>query len=280
MAGRVAGKVAFVTGAARGQGRSHALRLAEEGADIIALDLAEGIDTVTPFYPAATEDDLAETARGVEHLGRRIVTGKVDVRDFEGVSGFLDRGVAELGRVDIVVANAGIFISGEPAHRITEAEWDDVLDVNLKGVWHTCKAAVPHLIEQGDGGSIVITSSTAGIKGTRNAGAYAASKHAVVGLMRTLVNELGGYRIRTNTVHPGATDTDMIMNDRCFNLFLPGVDHPTKEQVAPLFAGANAIPVPWADPIDVSNAVLFLASDEARYVTGTQLRVDAGFTTR
>ncbi|MFD6857595.1 mycofactocin-coupled SDR family oxidoreductase [Rhodococcus sp. NPDC060090] len=280
MAGRVAGKVAFVTGAARGQGRSHALRLAEEGADIIALDLAEGVDTVTPHYRAATEDDLAETARGVEALGRRIITGKVDVRDFEALSEFLDRGVAELGRVDIVVANAGIFISGEPAHRITEAEWDDVLDINLKGVWHTCKAATPHLIDQGHGGSIVITSSTAGIKGTRDAGAYAASKHGVVGLMRTLVNELGKYRIRVNTVHPGATDTDMIMNDSCFGLFLPGVEHPTKEQVAPLFAGANAMPVPWAEPIDISHAVLFLASDEARYVTGTQLRVDAGFTTR
>ena len=280
MPGRLAGKVAFITGAARGQGRSHALRLAEEGADIIALDLADGIDTVSRFYPPATADDLAETVRLVEKTGRRIHAGIADVRDFDSVRTLLDRGVAELGRVDIVVANAGVFISGEPAHRITEDEWDDVLDVNLKGVWHTCKAAAPHLIEQGDGGSIVITSSTAGIKGTRNAGAYAASKHAVVGLMRTLVSELGEYGIRANTVHPGATDTDMIMNERCFNLFLPGVRNPTKEQVAPLFTGTNALPVPWAEPIDVSNAVLFLASDEARYVTGTELKVDAGFTTR
>ncbi|WP_305094142.1 mycofactocin-coupled SDR family oxidoreductase [Prescottella sp. R16] len=280
MPGRVSGKVAFVTGAARGQGRSHALRLAEEGADIIALDLVDGIDTVTRFYPASTEDDLADTVRGVERLGRRIVAGKVDVRDFDAVRELLDRGVAELGRVDIVVANAGIFISGQPAHRITEAEWDDVLDVNLKGVWHTCKAAVPHLIEQGDGGSIILTSSTAGIKGTPKAAAYAASKHAVVGLMRTLVGELGEHRIRANTVHPGATDTDMIINDRCFGLFVPGVENPTKEQVAPIFAGTNALPVPWVDPVDVSHAVLFLASDEARYVTGTELKVDAGFTAR
>lgn len=280
MAGRVAGKVAFITGAARGQGRSHALRLAEEGADIIALDLVEGIDTVARFYPAATADDLAETIGEVEQLGRRIVVGQVDVRDFDAVRAFLDHGVAELGRIDTVVANAGIFLSGEPAHQITETEWDDVIDVNLKGVWHTCKAAVPHMIEQGEGGSIIIISSTAGIKGARNAAAYAASKHAVVGLMRTLVNELGEHRIRANTVHPGATDTDMIMNDRCFSLFLPGVQNPTKEQVTPLFAGTNAIPVPWVDPVDVSNAVLFLASDEARYVTGTQLKVDAGFTTR
>lgn len=280
MSGRVAGKVAFVTGAARGQGRSHALRLAEEGADIIALDIADGIDTVTPLYPPATAEDLAETVRGVEALGRRIVAEKADVRDFDAVRAVVDRGVAELGRIDVVVANAGIFISGEPAHRITEAEWDDVLDVNLKGVWHTCKAAIPHLIEQGDGGSIVITSSTAGLKGAARTAAYGASKHAVVGLMRTLVGELGGHRIRVNTVHPGATDTDMIINDRCFGLFLPAVEHPSKEQVAPLFAGANAIPVPWVEPVDVSHAVLFLASEEARYVTGTELKVDAGFTTR
>ncbi|WP_137726424.1 mycofactocin-coupled SDR family oxidoreductase [Prescottella subtropica] len=280
MTGRVAGKVAFVTGAARGQGRSHALRLAAEGADIIALDLAEGIDTVTRFYPHATADDLAETVRGVQQLGRRIVAADADVRDFAAVQAVVDRGVAELGRLDIVVANAGIFVSGEPAHRITEAEWDDVHDVNLKGVWHTCKAAIPHLIEQGDGGSVIVTSSTAGLKGTPKAAAYTSSKHGVVGLMRTLVGELGEHRIRVNTVHPGATDTDMIINDRCFGLFLPGVAHPTKEQVAPMFAGTNAIPVPWVHPEDVSNAVLFLASDEARFVTGTELKVDAGFTTR
>ncbi|MDG3014839.1 mycofactocin-coupled SDR family oxidoreductase [Speluncibacter jeojiensis] len=280
MSGRVTDKVAFVTGAARGQGRSHALRLAEEGADIIALDLAGGIDSVTRFYPPATAEDLAETVRGVERLGRRIIADKADVRDFDAVRSIVDRGIAELGRIDIVVANAGIFISGEPAHRITEEEWDDVLDVNLKGVWHTCKAAIPHLIEQGEGGSIVLTSSTAGIKGPAKTAAYASSKHAVVGLMRALTNELGEYRIRVNTVHPGATDTPMIINDRCYGLFLPGVEHPAKEQVAPMFAATNAIPVPWVEPVDVSNAVLFLASDEARYVTGTELKVDAGFTTR
>lgn len=280
MSQRLAGKVAFITGAARGMGRSHALRLAGEGADIIALDLADAIDTVTPFYPHATPADLAETVRGVEALGRRIVVGQEDVRDFDAVRAVVDRGVAELGGIDIVVANAGVFICGEPAHKVTEAQWDDVLDINLKGVWHTCKAAVPHMIERDAGGSVILISSTAGIKGSPRSSAYSASKHAVVGLMRTLVSELGPYRIRVNTVHPGSTDTDMIMNDACFSLFSGGGEKLTREEAAPRFAAPNPIPVPWVDPLDVSNSVLFLASDESRYVTGTRLRVDAGFTNR
>jgi SDR family mycofactocin-dependent oxidoreductase len=278
MAGRVERKVAFITGAARGQGRSHALRLAQEGADIIAVDIGEEIESVRRLYPGATESDLAETVRQVEALDRRIVASKADVRDYGAVKKALDDGVAELGHLDIVVANAGIFIFGDQAHLVSEQAWKDVIDVNLTGVWHTCKAVIPHLIRQGTGGSIVITSSTAGLKGPPNLAPYAASKHAVVGLMRTLALELAPHSIRVNTVHPTGVATDMIMNEPMFRLFLPDTEHPTRERAAEVFTAKNALPVPWLEPRDVSHAVLFLASDEARYITGITLPVDAGYT--
>ncbi|MFW0783505.1 mycofactocin-coupled SDR family oxidoreductase [Gordonia sp. CPCC 206044] len=278
--GRLDGKVAFITGAARGQGRSHAIRMAQEGADIIAMDLCEEIDSVRRFYPGATDDDLAETVAAVERLDRRIVATKADVRDQEQTTAALERGVAEFGHVDVVSANAGIFLFGDKTHEVAEQDWDDVQDVNLKGVWHTCKAVIPHLIEQGTGGSIILTSSTAGIKGTPNVAAYTASKHGVVGLMRTLALELAPYAVRVNTVHPTGVATNMILNEATFKLFLPDVEHPTKEQAEPVFTTTNALEVPWVEPIDISNAILFLASDEARYVTGTELKVDAGFTAK
>jgi SDR family mycofactocin-dependent oxidoreductase len=280
MSGRVAGKVAFITGAARGQGRSHAVRLAQEGADVIALDLAAEIESVKRIYPGASEADLAETVAQVEALDRRIVATKADVRDLDAVKAALERGVAELGHVDIVCANAGIFLFGEPAHEVSETDWRDVLDINLTGVWQTCKAAIPHLIEQGTGGSIVITSSTAGLKGTPHVAPYTASKHAVVGLMRTLALELAPHRVRVNTVHPTGVATPMILNEPTYRLLVPGEEHPTREQAAAVFTATNALPVPWVEPEDVANAVLFLASDEARYVTGTELKVDAGYTIR
>ena len=273
--GRVSDKVAFVTGAARGQGRSHALRLAEEGADIIAIDLAEEIDTVKPLYPAATEADLAETVKMIEALDRRVVATKADVRDYAAVKAAVDDGIAQLGRLDIVVANAGIFVFGDRTEDVTEQQWADVIDVNLTGVWHTAKAAIPVMA---DGGSIVITSSTAGIKGTPNVAPYTASKHAVVGLMKTLALELAPRSIRVNSVHPTGVATDMILNEATFKLFLPDVEHPTREQAAEVFATTNALPIPWVEPRDISNAVLWLASDEARYVTGVMLPVDAGYT--
>jgi SDR family mycofactocin-dependent oxidoreductase len=278
MAGRVEGKVAFITGAARGQGRSHAVRLAEEGADIIAVDIAEDIDSVRRFYPGATEADLAETVKQVEALDRRIVATKADVRDYGALKQALDDGVAELGHVDIVSANAGIFIFGEEAHLVTEGDWQDVIDINLTGVWHTAKAAVPHLIDQGTGGSIILTSSTAGLKGFQNVAQYTAAKHGVVGLMRTLALELAPHSIRVNSVHPTSVNTTMIQNEATWKLFLPDIQHPTMEQAAEAFTAINALPVPWVEPRDISNAVLFLASDEARYVTGVTLPVDAGFT--
>lgn len=278
--GRVEGKVAFITGAARGQGRSHALRLAAEGADIIAVDVCEQLPGMERYYPGATEEDLAETVRQVEALDRRIVATKADVRDFGALKSALDEGVATLGRVDIVSANAGIFTFGDQSHLVSEEEWDLVNDVNVKGVWHTAKAAIPHLIEQGSGGSIVITSSAAGLKGTPNVAPYTASKHAVVGIMRTLALELAPHRIRVNSVHPTGVDTPMIQNEAAYRLFLPDAEHPTREQAEPVFRSTNALPVPWVEPIDISNAILFLASDEARYVTGLEMKVDAGYTVK
>jgi SDR family mycofactocin-dependent oxidoreductase len=278
MAGRVEGKVAFITGAARGQGRSHAVRLAEEGADIIAVDIAADIEGVRRFYPGATEADLAETVRHVEALDRRIVAAKADVRDYGTLKSALDDGVAQLGHVDIVSANAAIWIFGDLAHEVAERDWQDLIDVNLTGVWHTAKAAIPHLIAQGTGGSIIITSSTAGLKGTPYTAQYTTSKHAVIGLMRTLAVELAPHWIRVNTVNPTGVDTIMIQNEATWRQFLPGTEHPTKEQAAEVFVTTNALPVPWVGPRDVSNAVLFLASDEARYITGVTLPVDAGYT--
>jgi SDR family mycofactocin-dependent oxidoreductase len=280
MSGRVEGKVAFITGAARGQGRSHAVRLAQEGCDIIAVDLCESVKSIDRFYPGATPEDLAETVAQVEALDRRIVASRADVRDYDQLKAAFDAGVAELGRIDVVCANAGIFAFGDQTHLVAEGDWQDVIDVNQTGVWHTCKAVIPYLIEQGSGGSIILTSSTAGIKGTPNVAAYTASKHAVVGLMRTLALELAAHSIRVNTVHPTGVATPMILNEACFQLFLPDVEHPTREQAAEVFTPTNALPVPWIESIDVSNAVLFLASDESRYVTGLEMKIDAGFTIR
>lgn len=275
--GRLDGKVAFITGAARGQGRSHAIRLAQEGADIIALDVCAPIPSVERLYPGASDDDMAETIDKVKQFGGRIVSAKADVRDFDAVAKVVADGVTDFGGIDIVSANAGIFVFGESSHLVSESDWDEVLDINLKGVWQTCKAVTPAMIDAGKGGSIIITSSTAGIKGTPNVAPYTASKHAVVGLMKTLALELAPHSIRVNTIHPTGVATDMILNEATFKLFLPDEEHPTKEQAAPVFTTTNALPVPWVEASDISNALLFLASDEARYITGNELKVDAGY---
>ncbi|RZT83736.1 SDR family mycofactocin-dependent oxidoreductase [Pseudonocardia sediminis] len=276
--GRVEGKVAVITGAARSQGRSHALRLAAEGADIIAIDLCAPMRSVG-MYPPATEEDLAETVRLVEELDRRVVSRVADVRDSTALRAAVDDGVAELGRLDIVSANAGIF-EIHPALEISDDDWHEMIDTNLTGVWNTCRAALPHLIDGGRGGSIVITSSTAGIKGVPNTVHYTAAKHGVVGIMRTLANEFAQHSIRVNTVHPTGVDTVMIQNKKTWGLFLGGEEGATREAAEPAFASSNALPVPWVDPVDISNAILWLSSDEARYVTGVMLPVDAGFTIR
>ncbi|MCD5312921.1 mycofactocin-coupled SDR family oxidoreductase [Kineosporia babensis] len=267
--GKLDGQVAFITGAARGQGRSHALRLAQEGADIIAVDLCAQIDTVQ--YPLATPDDLAETARLVEALDRRIFTQIADVRDRPALQAAFDAGVAELGPVRIVLANAGIApISLDPP----AGEWQDVIDVNLTGVHNTVEVARAALVENGQGGAIVITSSTAGLVGIggRNPGSlgYAAAKHGVVGLMRLYANHLAPHSIRVNTVHPTGVNTPMIMNDAMQDF----LNRAETEGNSPL---QNALPVPVLQPEDISNAIAWLVSDEARYITGVTLPVDAGF---
>ena len=271
--GLLEGKVAFISGGARGQGRSHAVTLARQGADIITFDICEPFDTVA--YAQASEADLAETVTQVEALDRRIVARKADVRDQEAVQAVLDEGIAELGRVDIVLANAGIMpVIGERGER--RQAWHDAIDVMLTGVLHTCEAAIPRMIEQGDGGSIVITSSTAGFKGpmrelaVKNDGflGYVAAKHGVIGLMRSYANVLGPYSIRCNTVHPTGVNTGMVANPEFAEL----------AERYPSLMGAmhNTLPVPLVEPEDISNTILHLVSDAGRYITGATMPVDAG----
>jgi SDR family mycofactocin-dependent oxidoreductase len=274
MPGRVEGKVAFITGAARGQGRSHAVRLAQEGADIIAVDVCAQLDSVT--IPLATPEDLAETAALVEKEGRRVITTQVDVRDYDALKAAVDDGVAKLGRLDIVLANAGIGSSGDPVHQMPEHIWQETIDVNLTGVWHTAKAAIPHLIDGGRGGSIVLTSSVGGLKAHPNIAHYVSAKHAVVGLMRTLAIELGQHHIRVNSVHPTQVSTPLLLNDWTYKMFRPDLENPTQDDFAPLSQMAHVLPIPWVEAVDVSNAILFLVSDEGRYLTGVPLPVDAG----
>ena len=274
MTGRVEGKVAFVSGAARGQGRSHAVRLAQEGADIIAIDICKPVDNVV--YPAATPADLAETADLVKAYDRRIVAAEVDVRDYDALKAAVDSGVAQLGRLDIIVANAGIGNGGNKLHKIRENIWQDIIDINLSGVWKTVKAGVPHILAGERGGSIVLTGSVGAHKALAHTGHYIAAKHGVVGLMRAFAVELGQHRIRVNSVHPSQVNTPMTMNDATFKLFRPDLENPGPDDFAPFSQMTHTLPVPWVEAVDISNAVLFLASDESRYVTGVSLPVDAG----
>jgi len=267
--GRVEGKVAFVTGAARGQGRSHAIRLAEEGADIIAIDVPGDYDTVP--YGLGTQEDLDQTVKAVEALDRRIVATKADVRDLASLKKAVDDGVAQLGKLDIVSANAGI-CTVQTWDQVTPEIWKETLDTNLTGVWNTFVAAVPHLIANG-GGSIIATSSTAGIKGLPFFAPYVAAKHGVVGISRSMANELAKHRIRVNTVHPTSVDTPMVTGLGGMEAILG-----KEPELGPLFV--NTFPIELVEPVDISNAVLWLASDESRYVTGLELTVDAGNTIR
>ena len=271
--GRVEGKVAFVTGAARGQGRAQAVRLAEEGADVIAVDLCGSL--ATTVYPPSSPADLEETAAAIRSHGRRVVTSQTDVRDGEALRAALAEGVRTLGRLDIVVANAGIFSVGT-ADQLTDELWQEMIDVNLTGVWQTCKAAIPHLIEGGNGGAIVINVSAAGLHGYGNISHYVAAKHGANGLMKSLAVELGPHRIRVNSTNPSTVNSPMVMNDAVYELFIPGKEHPTRDDFARQSASMHLLPVPWVEPEDVANAVLFLSSDEARYITGAALPVDAG----
>lgn len=270
--GRLDGKVALITGAARGQGRSHAITLAREGAEIIGVDINRQISSVP--YTMATPDDLAKTAKLVEDLDRRILTREADVRDADAMQAAVAAGLSEFGRVDIVCANAGI-ASVEPAAEMSRQTWKDMIDVNLSGVWFSIQPVLPSMIERGEGGSIIITSSLYGVVGSPGQLAhYTAAKHGVVGLMRDLANELAPHSIRINTVNPTFVETDMVQNDAFYRTFVP--ENPTREEFMALLRGLNKLPIPWLEPEDISNAVLWLASDESRYVTGTTMMVDAG----
>ena len=267
--GRVAGKVALITGAARGQGRSHAVRLAAEGADIIAVDICAPVADVS--YPTATPEDLATTARLVEEAGARVVTAAVDVRDGADLAAAVAEGAAALGGLDIAVANAGV-CSIQRWDEVTPALWDTVIGINLTGVWNTCTAAIPHLVARG-GGSLILVSSAAGLKGQPFLTPYVASKHGLVGIMRSLANELASGHVRVNSLHPTGVDTPMLVGMAGLTGHLEG-----SPELGPLFH--NSLPVDLLQPEDISNAVLFLASDEARYVTGLTMTVDAGTTSR
>lgn len=272
--GNLAGKVAFITGGARGQGRSHAVTLAENGADVVIVDIDHDIDTV--FYPLATANDLEETVRLVEKTGQRILARTADVRDSAALEAVVAEAVAELGHIDIVSANAGIATTMLKTWEMSERDWQDVIDVNLTGVWRTMKAVIPPMIAAARGGSIVLTSSLAGLKGYSNIAGYVAAKHGVNGLMRTLANELGPYNIRVNTVCPGLIHTDMMMNQPTYDIFRPEIDKPTKQDATEVFRSMQVLPTDWLDPRDVSEVIAWLASDAARFITGTAIPVDAG----
>jgi len=273
--GLLDGKVAFVTGAARGQGRSHARRLAEEGVGIIAIDAC-----ATPgwlSYDLASEADLAQTVKEVEALGGAIVARRADVRDLGAVREVLDAGVAEFGgRLDIVCANAAIISQPAPTWEIDLDQWRELVDVNLTGVFVTLKAAIPHMIAAGNGGSIALTSSGAALISGAGLGDYKVTKAGVLSLTRTLACELAEHFIRVNALCPTAVDTPMIQNESLYRSFRPDVENPGREDVKAGFQTMNLLPIPWVDPVDVSNAIVWLASDAARYITGITLPVDAG----
>jgi (+)-trans-carveol dehydrogenase len=271
--GRVEGKVAFITGAARGQGRAHAVRLAEEGADIIAIDTTAKVDSVP--YPLATAEDLAETVRQVEALDRRIVAREADVRDYAALQAAVEAGVSEFGRLDIVCANAGI---SSPASTLEMSEdtWQDMIDINLTGVWKSLKASVPHIIAGGRGGAVVITSSLAAMYANGNTAHYSAAKAGLVMMAKVMAKEWAEHSIRVNTVHPTTVATDMILNDATYKLFRPDLENPTRADFEEAARTLNRLPVAALEPRDISETVLHLVADSGRYITGTTQVVDAG----
>lgn len=260
---RLAGKVALVTGAGAGMGAAFVDRFAAEGADVIAVD--------------RDEDGLARVGDAVRGRGRGILTARADVRDYDALDGAVRDGVDRFGGLDVIVANAGVSENPGPSWSIDEETWDRALGVNLTGAWHTVKAGATAVAGRG-GGSVILLSSTAGVKAVPGASQYSAAKHGVVGLMRTLANELGPQSIRVNAVLPGAVNTAMTNNPRTFARLRPDLDAPGEEDVAGVLGARHLLPIAWAQPEDVANAVLFLASDESRCITGQQLAVDAGLT--
>ena len=271
--GLLAGQVAVVTGAARGQGRSHALALAREGASIIALDACAPIATVP--YPLPAKEDLEDTAEQVRALGAQVIHGVVDVRDLAGMERFVSDAVATLGRLDVVCANAGIS-TPSPTLTMTEEAWQTTIDINLTGAWKTCRATVPHVIAGGRGGAVIITSSSATAMISKNIAHYTASKHGLIGFMRVLAKELAPHRIRVNTLHPTGVRTPMILNEPMYRLFRPDLENPDQEDFESAARSHHALGVSAVDPEDVSAAVIYLASAAGRYVTGSTFMLDAG----
>ena len=272
MTARLQDKVALITGAARGMGRAHAVRLAQEGADIVAVDLAR--DEPGLAYSQGTPDELTETVALVEGAGRKALARTADVRDQAALDAIVAEATETFGGIDILVSNAGIS-SQAAATDLTDADWERVLGVNLVGAWHAAKAVIPGMVERGRG-SIVFISSVAGLQGAPHQAHYVASKHGIQGLVGALANELGPQGIRVNSVNPGTVDTEMALNDHLLRNYFPDLANPTKDDAAGAFGTFTLLPVPWVQPEDVSNAVLWLASDEARYVTGIAIPVDGG----
>jgi SDR family mycofactocin-dependent oxidoreductase len=270
-------KVAMITGAARGQGRSHSLRLARDGFDILAVDLCASLQS--PRYPGSTKDDLEETAALVREAGGSISCAVGDVRSSDDMRAAVATGLDAFGRIDVVVANAGI-VSSAPLLEMTEVQWNEVVGINLTGVWRSVQAALPAMMEQGSGGSVILISSIAGMRGFRNLSNYTAAKHGLGGLAAGLANELAPFGIRVNVVAPTNVPTNMILNAGAFRTFRPDLEAPTLEDAISGFASINLLATPWVQPEDISNAVAFLASPRARYITGTTLPVDAGVFTR
>jgi SDR family mycofactocin-dependent oxidoreductase len=269
MSGSLVGKVAFITGAARGQGRAHAIRLAQEGADILALDLAAPLPAGVP-YDSATPEDLAQTAKEVEALDRRILTHQGDVRDLDDMKAFVDEGVAELGRLDVIVANAGICIP-ETWDEITPQTFRDTLDINVVGVWNTVMAGAPHMVRAGNGGAIVLTSSYAGKKMQPFMVHYTTSKHAITGMTRAFAAELGKFGIRVNSVHPGGVNTPMGGGDMMAQIERTNATNPKLAAM-----GTSFIEPAWAEASEIADAVAFLVSGQARFITAEHLSVDGG----
>jgi SDR family mycofactocin-dependent oxidoreductase len=272
MAGRLEGKVALITGAARGQGRSHALALAREGADIFGVDMCAQVDSVA--YPLSTTDDLAQTARLVTGTGRRIETYVGDVRSSADMRAATEQAVSTFGKIDIVVANAGIWTPGS-VWEMDDQTWQDMIDINLTGVFNTVRFAIPQMMER-KSGSLVLISSTCGVKALGWMPHYNAAKHGVMGLTRSLALDLGPYFVRANAILPSTVNTPMIMNEPSYKIYRPDLENPTREEAMSGFYAHNAMPMPYVEPEDVSEAVLFLASDASRYITGIGLPVDLG----
>ncbi|MFE7420451.1 mycofactocin-coupled SDR family oxidoreductase [Rhodococcus sp. NPDC057529] len=271
--GKLDGKVAFITGAARGQGRSHAVKLAQEGANIIAVDICAPVESAP--YAMASADDLQETVRLVEAAGGKIVSRIADVRDLAALSAAVEEGVEQFGRLDIILGNAGVCTYGKLA-TMSEEQFDEMIEIDLTGVWKTVRAGAQAMIDAGNGGSIILTSSTAGLRNLNEIGHYVAAKHGVTGLAKALANELAPHNIRVNSLHPSNCETMMMTNTGVIKMFRPDLESPTLDDAKDGFASIHLLDTPWVQPEDVSNAILFLVSDDARFITGAAIPVDAG----